>query len=326
MFSLSDPKNLTDQDKILFHKEYLVLVDDSNRSDEKEKVWRSLSEYFISVDSRTDFTFFYDYFHIYSDLNWKNVYRVDIEKFLTIVISRQSYIGILLGNDIYDVVLSYLDFNVFDEIETGKLYDRIKTAFLNSPCIVGKDKTGQVITFAELLKKIGDIQEKDSIQKAEFYTWFSNLVTIPDAYKDFFIVNSPEEIMEKIEGLHNFFKGVTGDKIFYIIQKYFHPGLFEQKLQVDEEIVEEDEDVEDQKMISYDSIKESINSRFPKDDQGQYQDIEGVFALLSELASEYEDPRIETLLYFDEKTGGFEWTPEESLLGDMDQNLDQELK
>lgn len=59
--------------------------------------------------------------------------------------------------------------------------------------------------------------------------------------------------------------------------------------------------------ISYEEIKEMIDEQFPKDETGQYQNLEGVFGMLEQLADQYNTPSIKELLYFDEKSGGFVW-------------------
>ena len=59
--------------------------------------------------------------------------------------------------------------------------------------------------------------------------------------------------------------------------------------------------------ITNEEIQALIDSEFKKDETGQYEDIEGVFGKLDELATEYNDESIRELLYFDENTGGFVW-------------------
>jgi len=59
--------------------------------------------------------------------------------------------------------------------------------------------------------------------------------------------------------------------------------------------------------LSLEEIKKMVDTQFQKDETGQYQDLEGVFGLLDELAEKYNDPKIKELLYFDENTGGFVW-------------------
>jgi hypothetical protein len=55
------------------------------------------------------------------------------------------------------------------------------------------------------------------------------------------------------------------------------------------------------------NIKNLIDSSFPKDENGQYQDVGAVFERLEELANESNDPTIKEMLYWDEAEGGFKW-------------------
>ncbi len=54
-------------------------------------------------------------------------------------------------------------------------------------------------------------------------------------------------------------------------------------------------------------IQSRVDAQFEKDENGQYKDLEGVFAALDEIASTYNDESIRELFYFDEQSGGFKW-------------------
>jgi len=64
------------------------------------------------------------------------------------------------------------------------------------------------------------------------------------------------------------------------------------------------------KKMSPAEVKQMIESRFKKDKSGQFNNIEGVLALLGQLADTYKDPSIAELYYFDENAGGFKWNEE----------------
>ncbi len=59
--------------------------------------------------------------------------------------------------------------------------------------------------------------------------------------------------------------------------------------------------------MSQSEIKSRVDAQFEKDENGQYKDLEGVFAALDEIASTYNDESIRELFYFDEQSGGFKW-------------------
>ena len=55
-------------------------------------------------------------------------------------------------------------------------------------------------------------------------------------------------------------------------------------------------------------IKSQIESQFKKDAEGNFADVEGVMAKLSELALKNNDPTISEMLYYDETENKFKWT------------------
>ncbi len=55
------------------------------------------------------------------------------------------------------------------------------------------------------------------------------------------------------------------------------------------------------------AIKKQIDSKFKKDNQGNYTDLAGVLADLAALAQKDNDPKIAELYYFDETEGKFKW-------------------
>jgi hypothetical protein len=54
-------------------------------------------------------------------------------------------------------------------------------------------------------------------------------------------------------------------------------------------------------------IKSQIESQFPKNTNGEFENIEAVLSRLEELAAQYNDPRIAEMMYFDEQAGMFKW-------------------
>jgi len=59
---------------------------------------------------------------------------------------------------------------------------------------------------------------------------------------------------------------------------------------------------------TYSQIKSKILQFFPKDENGEIIDIEGVFEVLEKTANKYNDEKIKELYYYDEATGKFEWS------------------
>ncbi len=329
MPQLSIPQVLTEQEKIFLELEFQKLDIDP---DGRYNLWTTLHAYFAPLDSKADFSFFHDYFRWYTYLTWENIHRLKSDEFISIAIGRQVYKAIQLGFDISSTISYHLDFNTFEPEAMQKLYEKIRQAFLESSCIMGLEKSVSV-TFSEFLKRLEKIKTLDALQKAESYTQWNQLLAVPDAYKEYYIVTTPDAMIDNIEGLATFFEGIQSKNIFYIVQAFMHPGLFDkpsQPVSSEPELVdtqeallgeegdenldgEEEIDLEAAQIIAYEDIRAAVDVKFPKDETGQYQDIEGVFGYLEEIAEQYEDPRIAKLLYFDEKSGGFVWVSEDDM-------------
>ena len=86
--------------------------------------------------------------------------------------------------------------------------------------------------------------------------------------------------------------------------------LFERKEEMNNEVKETSArggSVNVGKVMTHEQIKEMIESRFNKNENGEFTNAEGVFTLLGALAAEYDDPKILELYYYDEKEGKFKF-------------------
>ena len=318
MPQLSIPQILTDQERISLESEYQKISLDPQ---ERDILWGKLHAYFVPLDAKADFSFFHDYFRWYTDLTWQRVNILKSDDFISIAIRRQLYKALQLGFDISSTISYHLDFNTFEPETMQKLYEKIRQAFFESPCIMGVEK-GVSITFSEFLKRLEKIKVLDALQKAESYTQWNQLLAVPAAYKEYYTVVTPDAMIDNIEGLAAFFAGIQSKNIFYIVQAFIHPGLFDKaptvlppEPELDETNFDNEEeiDLEAAQIIAYEDIRAAVDAKFLKDETGQYQDIEGVFGYLEEIATQYEDPRIAKLLYFDEQSGGFVWVDEDDM-------------
>ena len=314
MPQLSIPQILTDQEKISLESEYQKISLDPQ---ERDILWGKLHAYFVPLDAKADFSFFHDYFRWYTDLTWQRVNILKSDDFISIAIRRQLYKALQLGFDISSTISYHLDFNTFEPETMQKLYEKIRQAFFESPCIMGVEK-GVSITFSEFLKRLEKIKVLDALQKAESYTQWNQLLAVPDVYKEYYTVITPDAMIDNIEGLSTFFAGIQSKNIFYIVQAFIHPGFFDKAPSVlppEPELDESEEeiDLEAAQIIAYEDIRAAVDAKFLKDETGQYQDIEGVFGYLEEIATQYEDPRIAKLLYFDEQSGGLVWVDEDDM-------------
>lgn len=319
MPQLFQPQLLTEQERGPLEQEFQKLSTDPQ---EMDILWQKLHAYFAPLDAKVDFSFFHDYFRWYTDLTWKNIYRLKPDEFCSLAIGRQTYKAIQLGFDITHTIAYYLEFNCFDEGEMKTMFEKIRQAFVSSSSIIGMEK-GIALTFSEFLKRLEKVKNLDALQKAEYYTQWSPLLGVPNAYKEYYIVQKPDSLIDHIEGIATFFTGVESKNIFYLVQAYMHPGLFDKEpasvpesspagepqppVAVPQDTVKVSDNNLPPTLLE---IKNLVDSQFEKDESGQYTDIEGVFGLLDALAEEYQDERIKELLYFDENSGGFIWVSE----------------
>src|SRR3989338_4179863 len=223
MPQLSIPQILTDQERISLESEYQKISLDPQ---ERDILWGKLHAYFVPLDAKADFSFFHDYFRWYTDLTWQRVNILKSDDFISIAIRRQLYKALQLGFDISSTISYHLDFNTFEPETMQKLYEKIRQAFFESPCIMGVEK-GVSITFSEFLKRLEKIKVLDALQKAESYTQWNQLLAVPAAYKEYYTVVTPDAMIDNIEGLAAFFAGIQSKNIFYIVQAFIHPGLFD---------------------------------------------------------------------------------------------------
>jgi hypothetical protein len=86
--------------------------------------------------------------------------------------------------------------------------------------------------------------------------------------------------------------------------------LFERKEEINNEVENKsarDESVNVGKVMTHEQIKEMIESRFNKNENGEFTNVEGVLTLLGALSTQYNDPTILELYYYDEKEGKFKF-------------------
>lgn len=294
-----------------------------------QETWTSLDKYFRNAVAADDRMYRWTYFRIYTEITWKLLLTMDREVISLVAMARQVPTALILDFDVWKEFLTYLNIRMLDKEEMEGVYKESREAFLTSSAYVGVWK-GNSVTVQELIEDIKIINRPnaDSLQNAEVMSKVKSvLVPQGDPLFDRYALTNPDQMVDRFIGLVNFFLGVEPGNIWYVVEKMFSSELYEVPEQSSEsqvtstgvsvaspvQLSEQTSSVtaeEKTPSMSYVDIRTMINSRFSKDDTGQFANIEGVLALLDSLATEYKDDQIRELYYFDESTGGFRWNDE----------------
>lgn len=305
----------------------------------KEQVWSEMNEYFSQSPLREDRKFWYSYWRWFTDLSWKFFLNREPEFIAEMAVKRQVPMAILLDFDIWRELLKYFALQTVGEDDAQSLYSKIKFAFLESEAILGvwKDKE---VTVAEIVKEFFSIRQRgsDALELAEFNSKLKEIFFPKDdpLFQEYIFVN-PDEAIDRFTQLSLFFFLMEPKDIWYAVDVFMHPeigGIAEEmakpitpqpapavigvsplavsqpkRLEPKKEKVPvaKISVAEEDKKLTLQQVKSQIESQFKKDAEGNFEDIAGVYAKLEELAEKYNDPKIAEMLYFDEKSGKFEW-------------------
>lgn len=319
------PRQLTPAEIASFQKEFLALSKDPTKM---EFAWKEMDSFFRTASIRDDVQYWNTFFGWYTSLSWKMLNAFQNEFILGVVAPRQIVKAILLGYDVFSDLTWYLMSRTKDAQDMMSFYSKLKQNIFTSPAIVGQFQ-GKDVTMAEIIKEIDDLNKSgnDSLKSAEFLTKLKKILYKQEDEDNGYIMASADEVVDRFFNLIHFFMGVEPKRVYYVIDAMFHPEKYEnapvapentedvldalEKETTEVSPVEPEpiEPVEPQETdgITYEEIKNMIDGQFPKDETGQYLNIEGVFEMLEQLSEEYNDESIKELLYFDENSGGFIW-------------------
>ncbi len=308
------PRQLTELEIVSLHAEFLALSKDSAK---KQAAWQEMDSFFRTASVKDDVLYWNTFFLWYTALSWETLNTFENDFILGVAAPRQLLRAILLGFDVFSDLTWYLQSRTKDASDMMGFYTKLKQNIFLSPSIVGQFQ-GKDVTLSELIKEVIDLNRlgNDSLKVAEFLTKLKKILYKQEDADKGYIWTSSEEVVDKFFNLIHFFIGVEPKRIYYVIDAMFHPERYE-NIPADavnspntDEVIDtlaSEVAAEQNQAISYEEIKQKIDADFAKDETGQYQNIEGVFDVLDQMAVQYNDETIKELLYFDEDRGGFVW-------------------
>ena len=308
-----------------------------------QESWKSLDQFFRNGSPSQDRKYWWTYFRVYVDLTRKLYSSLEPDVMTKVVFGRQVPMAILMDVDMVKELLLYFSLHAAVEQDMHNLYIQIKEAFIESQAILGvwKDKE---ITVAEIVKEFFFIKQRgsDALGLAEFNTKLKEILFPKnDFLVDKYVLIDPDTAIYRLTQLAIFFYLMEPKDIWYAVDAFVNQkgvgapeeveggpataAVVEAGLAaagaaaeppkppepIKKEEAKEKTAVSPKKELPKPSaaeIKKMIETQFKKGADGQFEDIESVFAKLNELAKKYNDPKINELVYYDEKTGKFKWT------------------
>ncbi len=334
------PQQLKPGDIEAKEKEFRSLLD---LGKEEEKMWADLHGAFKD-DANNDQAYWYTYFRWYTELTWRRLEGLNDEEFFEIVVARQIPMAILTDHDVWNSLLWTLSTRWYATGDMADAYQRIRDTFSSSKGVLGQEN-GKSITLADLFADIRRLNDtgNDSFQMVALRSRIKNLFYPASQPLVKYLNPDQDTAVRQFIDLNHFFLGTEVDDITAVVDIFLHPENYTAgtaaglgsvptppasitapvqasttppaPAPVRPRVVRPPkvapsspaEKPLEKKKMSYPDIRAMVDSRFEKDEKGQYKNIAGVAALLEQLAKDQNDPAIEDLYYFDERTGKFRW-------------------
>jgi len=303
-----EPKKLSEQEIQQKEIEFQNLSVDLHQAN---LVREQMKEYFFSASANDIKEFKFTYWRWYVELVWKYFNSIPKNE-LVDIFQKQVPMAIINSYNVVDILLGYFGMRILDEPEAKSFFVSIKNAFLTSNVAVGNWQSKEV-TISELAKEIANIEQKgSSLDRAEFETKLKQIMFPNDPIAQKYTLVDPNVGVERFIDLVVFFQNISENQIWEVVNNFLYADVKEsvEKKPAPEPVVEVAETPVAVKEISLAEVKKIIDAQFIKDVNGQYENIEGVFAKLSELADEYTDESVGEMLYWDETSGMFVWKTE----------------
>ena len=309
-------------------QEKIFFTDLMTSATKRESTYKELDDFFAPKSINQMLEYKETYFKWYAYSTWQQIQSLKKEKVLQ---SMMYYVplGCALGIDIWDKLMWYFATRTPDVFEMEDFFEQSKNAFFNSSFPMGIYK-GIPITVSQIIKEIIQLNAEgnDSLKTADLKMKIQKLLFengLPG--RDYVYVEADLATLQFFNLVH-FFIGVKKDRIAYIVNSFVNPNFEEfvsnstvnlsDELKDEQSIPPEQTEIQvettpdkniksEEPSLTLSEIKSNIDTKFEKDETGQYTDLEGVFAELEEIAIRQNDESIKELLYFDETSGGFKW-------------------
>lgn len=298
----------------------------------EENTLKTLDGLLSDKNNEELFVYRNSYTRWFSTYGW-HLYQSLLFKQTVPLISKCVFIGFLLGENVWNQIVTYLNNRSLDRIDMEEKYTKLREAFLHSQEIIYTDQvTGKNYTVEQFItdSNLPQISD-DTLLLSEFFSKFQEKVEQRIIEGDYPV--DAFQVTGRLRDLANFFVGIRPERIWYVVDPYFYPQQYtEEALQQSGEnqnnVVpsenQEDENTEaflfdlntytknvlqeEKKKMSYREISEQLTSFVASLPENQKD--EQIITRLGELAEQYKDEQIQDLYYFDEKTGKFIWNQE----------------
>ena len=232
--------------------------------------------------------------------NFPNMYDMDVLG--EVMIPQTVFLATVMNIPVLEKIVSYIWYDKDEPAIAKGNYSTLRGALFASQEVVGI-KNGKNYCMVDLVDDLKRINKtSDSLVVAEFKTSLQKMieVSLSGELKRCFFAESAEVVAENLVDFINFFIGVEVDKVLYVCSGLLHPEAY---VDLAETLYSDSEG----DGVGVFDVKSKIDSQFPKNPTGEYEDIDGVMAGLDRLATETGDDSIRDLYYFNESTGKFEW-------------------
>ncbi len=286
------------------------IFDNNTNFDSIYETWKDLDSFFAKDMYEKDKVWRWTYFRVYVLLSWKVIDTITDADVFAQIMARQAPMAIILDIDIFKEMLWFFSANKADKARLASLYFKVRNNFLNSQEFLGEYQ-GKNVQLKDLVLEYADLKRTDnSMRMAEFISKL-NQILFPLEAEQYFGVGNKADGVDRLLELVNFFEDIdTVEKLQEVLEVFLNPQVYDEPASLfvtnDEEAELDVENVRMQVPV-LSEIKSQIESEFPKNEAGEFQDIEAVLNKLQELSGQYNNPEIANLLYFDEQDAQFKW-------------------
>ncbi len=280
-----------------------------------KKVYTALYSFFEepSLNISRVKTYYHSYWQWYVRSVWQLFLSLPEDRVLS-HLAIQIPTAFRLNISVENTILSYIYRRCVEEKDMIRFFRQMQTAVTGSsfPLNPIYEKSNTIASVIDKYQKIS--RKGDTLEISEMYATVQKEVFF--GVDDESVLNK-EELTKAFLDLLLFIRETNN--IADVVLEYVEKK--ERELDIDfskesavavksdtEKIVKEKVEPTQVESHSYARIRSMIDARFPKDDAGQYVNIDGVLALLTSLAADYNDPHIAELYVYDEKQNMFMWS------------------
>lgn len=216
-------KNLTPEEKEKLQNDFDVLF---ANADGRDKLWDEFKKIFSTLSAEEIYNFSDTYTRWFTLLTWKKFVSLSFEEIMS-VLDKVLVPGVLLGIDVWQTVIDYLNLGTLDKDDMERKYAQIKEKILTSKEIIIKRNDGSFYSVSDLandLKHSNDM--KDDLAFATIISNLSGFFT--DRLKKLSLeVERSDDFVGMLKSCLDFLWGVEKDTIWYMVDAINYPVQYE---------------------------------------------------------------------------------------------------